>query len=172
MPAKILPNCVLPAPQNNMPHFTTTKRIALTPDQAFAVAADVGSYQEFLPLLKRSVVRGERSKVGDTETFNADLMIAIEKLGLRESFTSHVITDASNRLVSATSSDGLLKSLNAVWKIAATADGRADVTITIDYVLKSKILQLAASGMIDFAAQKIMTAFEQRGLALYGSRLS
>jgi coenzyme Q-binding protein COQ10 len=155
-----------------MPHFSTTRRVNITPDQAYAIAADVASYKDFLPLLKRSVIRGARKKDGEVETFDADLMIAVEKLRVRESFTSHVTADASNRTVTATSSDGPMKSLKAVWKISSQTDGKAEVSITVDYTLKSMLLQLAASGLMDFAAQKIMQAFEERGAALHGSALS
>jgi coenzyme Q-binding protein COQ10 len=155
-----------------MQHLSITRRVNLTPDQAYAIAADVASYKDFLPLLKRSVIRGARKKDGDVEIFDADLTVAFEKLRLQESFTSHVTADAGNLTVTATSSDGPMKSLKAVWKISPQTDGKAEVSITVDYMLKSKLLQLAASGLMDFAAQKIMRAFEERGVALYGSVLS
>lgn len=155
-----------------MPHFFTTRRIALTPAQAYAIAADVASYKEFLPLLNRSTVRGEKQRHGNTEIFDADLQVAFEKLGLRESFTSHVVADSDNRLVTATSSDGPLKSLKAVWKIVVAPDDQTDVSIAIDYTLKSMMLQIIVGKFMDFAAQKILQAFEERGRVLYGAALS
>ena len=120
-----------------MPHFTTTARVNVSADQAFAIGADVASYKEFLPLLKRSVIRGERRQNGTEESFDADLQVALEKLGFRESFTSHVVTNSEKLTVVATSSDGPLKSLRAVWTITAVGSAQADVTIAIDYVLKN-----------------------------------
>ena len=155
-----------------MPNFTATRRVNLTVDQAFSIAADVGSYKDFLPLLKRSVVRGERKRVGDTETFDADLQVVFEKLGFRETFTSHVTTESDQHCVTATSSDGPMKALKAVWNIVGTNDGKSDVSITIDYTMKNMMLQMMAGGLTDFAAQKIMQAFEDRGRALYGKALS
>lgn len=155
-----------------MPHFTLTKRVNLTPDQAFSIAADVGSYKDFLPLLERSTVRGVRTKQGDVESFDAELAIGFAKLGVRESFKSHVICDATNRTVTATSSDGPMKSLRAVWKIAAAGNDAADVSITVDYILKSKMLQMMAGGMMDFAAQKMLQAFEERGRKIYCSTVT
>ena len=155
-----------------MPKFTATRRVNLTVEQAFAIAADVASYKDFLPLLKRSVVRGEKKRVGDTETFDADLQVAFEKLGLRETFTSHVISDAKDQTVTATSSDGPMKALKAVWRILDADNGNADVSITVDYTMKNMMLQMVAGGLTDFAAQKIMQAFEDRGKALYGNVLS
>ncbi len=154
-----------------MSHFTTTRRVNLSADQAFAIAADVGSYKKFLPLLKRSVIRGERRKAGAEISFEADLQVSLEKLGFRESFRSHVVTNNENNTVIATSSDGPLKSLRAVWSIVAAGEGQADVTITIDYILKNMMLQMMAGSMMGFATEKMLQAFEDRGQALYGNSL-
>jgi coenzyme Q-binding protein COQ10 len=150
-----------------MPHFSTTRTVNVTADQAYAIAADVSAYKDFLPLVKRSTVRGEHIKTGDVEIFDADLMVGLENLGLRETFTSQVVTDSGQRIVTATSNDGPMKSLKAVWKITGAANNKSEVSITVDYVFKSMVLQLMAGGMMDFAAQKIMQAFEERGRKLY-----
>jgi coenzyme Q-binding protein COQ10 len=155
-----------------LPKFTATRRVNLTVEQAFAIAADVASYKDFLPLLKRSVIRGERKRIGDNESFDADLQVAFEKLGLRETFTSHVTTNAADHTVTATSSDGPMKALKAVWKIVGADKVNADVSITVEYTMKSMMLQMVAGGLTDFAAQKIMQAFEDRGKALYGKAVS
>lgn len=155
-----------------MPHFSTTRRVNLTPTQAYAIAADVASYKEFIPLLKRSVIRGDRKTENGVERFLADLVLVVPKINITESFTSAVIADITNHQVTATSSDGPLKSLKAVWKISSSADGMADVSITVDYALKNMMLQMMVGGFMDFAAQKIMQAFEDRGRALYNSVLS
>ena len=154
-----------------MSKFSTTRRVDLTVDQAFAIAADVESYKDFLPLLKRSVIRGERKVAGNTTSFDADLQVAVEKLGFTETFTSQVTTDSETHQVTATSSDGPLKSMKTVWNIVA-AGTQTDVSITVDYTLKNMMLQLMAGGIADFAAQKIMTAFEERGRKLYAARSS
>jgi coenzyme Q-binding protein COQ10 len=155
-----------------LPKFSTTRRVNLTVEQAFAIAADVSSYKDFLPLLKRSVIRGEKKRMGNIEIFDADLQVAFEKLGLRETFTSHVISNAEDHTVTATSSDGPMKALKAVWKIVGAENSNADVSITVDYTMKNMMLQMVAGGLTDFASQKIMQAFEDRGMALYGNVLS
>jgi coenzyme Q-binding protein COQ10 len=150
-----------------MPHFSTKRVVELTADQAFSIAADVGSYKDFLPLLGRSALRGPRTQAGEEELFTADLQIAYEKLGFRETFTSQVTTNAVKRNVIATSSDGPLKSLKAVWQIVELSPNKSEVSITVDYALKNAMLQLVAGGMMDFAAQKILSAFEERGRVLF-----
>ena len=150
-----------------MPNFTTTRRVNLSAEQAFSIAADVASYKEFLPLLKRSVIRGERYANGAETIFDADLQVSLEKLGFRESFTSHVVTNSADYSVIATSSDGPLKSLHADWSIVSAGEGQADVTLTIDYTLKNMMLQMLVGSMMGYATEKIMHAFEERGRALY-----
>jgi len=40
-------------------HVAVKRAVPLTLHQAFAIAADVASYKEFLPLCTRSTIRGE-----------------------------------------------------------------------------------------------------------------
>lgn len=155
-----------------MAHFHLTRRVNITADQAFAIAADVGSYKEFLPLVVRSTVRGPKHISGSKAQFEGDLQIRVDKLNLTENFTSAVETDSERRQVTATSSDGPVKSLTAVWEIEPQGGTAADVTIKVDYVLRSMLLQLAAGRLVDYAALKILNAFEARADQLYGSRTS
>jgi coenzyme Q-binding protein COQ10 len=151
--------------------FQMTRRVGITAEQAFGIAADVGSYKEFLPLVVRSTVRGLKKVSATQSEFAGDLQIRVEKLNLTESFTSEVKTDSELRTVTATSQDGPVKSLTAEWVIAPQGKD-ADVTIKVDYVLKSMLLQLAAGRLVDYAAQKILNAFEERAAVLYGSKPS
>jgi coenzyme Q-binding protein COQ10 len=146
-----------------------TRRVAITADQAFAIAADVSSYKEFLPLVVRSTVRGRKDVSASKSEFAGDLQIRVDRLNLTENFTSQVETDSEARQVTATSSDGPVKSLTCIWKIEADGASAAKVTIKVDYVLKSMLLQMAAGGLVDYAAQKILNAFEVRAKQLYGA---
>ncbi len=154
-----------------MAQFQLTRRVAITADQAFGIAADVGSYKEFLPLVVRSTVRGLKQLSQSETQFSGDLQIRIDKLNLTENFTSEVQTNSAFRTVTATSSDGPVKSMTAVWHIEPQGEA-ADVTVKVDYVLKSMLLQLAAGRLVDYAAEKILNAFEDRAAVLYGSRPS
>lgn len=173
MPAKIFSAWPLRAAPRLDPvaQFQMTRRVAITAEQAFGIAADVGSYKEFLPLVVRSTVRGLKKVSATQNEFAGDLQIRVEKLNLTESFTSEVKTDSESRIVTATSQDGPVKSLTAEWHIAPQGKD-ADVTIRVDYVLKSMLLQLAAGRLVDYAAQKILNAFEERAAVLYGSKPS
>ena len=149
-----------------MSRFSLSRRVNVTAEQAFAIAANVGAYKDFLPLVKRSTVRNF-SRVSDQEAkFLGDLQISFDRLGISESFVSAVETNSNHGTVVATSSDGPMKSLRAEWQIAQEGSA-ANVSICVDYVLKSKMLQIAAGGLVNFAAQKILDAFERRAKELY-----
>ena len=150
-----------------MPAVSFKKAVSLSVHQAFAIASDVASYKDFLPLITRSTVRGAAIEVGDVKTFIADLIVAYEKLGLRESFASQVECNQTLGRVTATSQDGPMRQLKAQWQITAIDGARSTVAIDIDYEFRSKLMQLAAGSLMHRAAAKVLEAFEQRGRTLY-----
>ncbi|MDP1700178.1 MAG: type II toxin-antitoxin system RatA family toxin [Aestuariivirga sp.] len=152
-----------------MPRFTVIRRVNFPPQQIFAVVADVGSYEEFLPLVERSTVRNRKPPVDDYESFSADLVIGHKKMGIHESFSSQVETSLENLSVSAVSSGNAVKKLISSWQITPVEDGKSDITFAVDYEMKSPMLQLLMKGMFDMAARKIISAFEARAEKLYKS---
>ena len=150
-----------------MAHVSVKRAVPLTLHQVFAIAADVASYKEFLPLCTRSTIRGAVEEQGGVKKFAADLQIAVIKLGLSESFTSKVEADENNKTVLATSQDGPIKNLHALWTMKSIDGARSEVSITIDYELKNRLLQMAASSMMKHAVARVLEAFEARGAKLY-----
>jgi coenzyme Q-binding protein COQ10 len=148
-----------------MPQFKTTRRVAVPPDIAYRVASDVGAYQEFLPLLEKSVVRGTPSVTGTIARFSAELTVGYAKLNVRETFVSKVTCDAAAKTVTATSQDAPFNDMKTIWSIS-DANGQSDVTISIDYTMHSMLLQFAVSGAMDMAVNKVMAAFEARAIKL------
>ncbi len=149
-----------------MPHFKTSRRVSVPTAVAYEVAADVASYQNFLPLLDRSVLRGPVHEQAGVTTFNAELAVGYAKLNVRETFISKVVCDSRAGTVTATSQDAPFKDMKTVWTIT-DAHGQSDVAIAIDYSMRSMLLQFAVSGAMDMAVNKIMSAFEMRAVALY-----
>lgn len=139
--------------------------MAVAPEVAYAVASDVGAYKDFLPLLERSVIRGTPSTSNNITTFHAELEVGYAKLNLRESFISRVTCDANKKTVTATSQDSPFKDMKTIWSIA-DVNGQSDVTISIDYSMRSMLLQFAVNGAMEMAVNKIMTAFEARAKSL------
>ncbi len=152
-----------------MPSFKTSRRVAVPSASAYAVAADVGAYKDFLPLLEHSLIRGGITEIDGVKTFNAEVAVGYAKLNLRETFFSRVVCDANKQTVIATSQEPPFKHMTAIWTIR-DANGQSDVSISIDYAMRSMFLQFAIAAAMDTAVNKIMTAFEARAKALHNAR--
>jgi coenzyme Q-binding protein COQ10 len=149
-----------------MAQVNVKRVVALTPDQAFAIAADVANYPRFIPGLAAARIEGTSTQSGSVKRFAATLDIAAGPLGT-QNFTCSVEADAAARQVTATSQDGPLKALTCVWTFAPLPGTRCTATVNIDYEFKSKLFQLGASALMDKAVARVMDAFERRGRELY-----
>jgi coenzyme Q-binding protein COQ10 len=152
-----------------MPKFSVTRKVPFTVDQVFAISSDVAQYRQFLPLVRRSVVRNKSLLPDGREAFEAELTVAYKKLGIEETLHSNVTIDKANRLVLAQSTQGPVKHLDAVWKIIETGPDSCEIEFTVDYALKSRTLQFVLSGMFDMMVRKVLSSFEERARFLYGS---
>jgi coenzyme Q-binding protein COQ10 len=151
-----------------MPKFNVTRRVPYSVEQVFAISADVSQYRNFLPLVKRSLVRN-RSRLPDgRESFDAELTVIYRKLGIEETLPSRVVVDPAAYTVTATATEGPVKHLNAEWRILPAGEGQSEISLTIDYQLKSRALQFVLSGMFDMVVRRMLTAFEERAHKLYG----
>lgn len=155
-----------------MPKFSVTRSVPYTAEQVFAIARDVARYKEFLPLTKRSIVRNAKTHEDGTETFEGELTVAYDKLRIEEVMTSRVTVDPKALTVTARSSEGPIRRLESEWRILATGENRCDIIFTVDYELRSRMLQMVFSGMFDLAVRKVMSAFEERARNLYGPAIS
>jgi coenzyme Q-binding protein COQ10 len=151
-----------------LPKFSVARSVPYSAEQVFAIARDVASYREFVPLVTRSVVRNVRALEDGREAFDGDLTLAYAKLGIQETMTSRVTVDPVQLTVRAESNQGPVKHLVSEWRIVAVGPGRAEINFTVDYQMRSRTLQLVFSGMFDMAVRKIMNAFEERARSLYG----
>jgi coenzyme Q-binding protein COQ10 len=153
-----------------MTKFSISRRVPYTIEQIFHIAGDVSSYKDFLPLVKKSIVRNRVTHPDGRTTFEADLTIAYAKLGILETLTSRCVVDPKTMTVRAESSEGPVKSLLSEWKFVDLGKEGTDIQYSVDYTLKSRSLQFLISGMFDMIMRRIMGAFEARAQKLYGSK--
>ncbi len=152
-----------------MPKFSVTRRVSFTADQVFALAADVASYREFLPLVRKSLVRNREELPGGRESFESELVITYRKLGISETMISKVIIDRAANAVTSTAIQGPVQHLDVDWRIVPAGPEACDIHFKVDYALKSRSLQFILSGMFDMIVRRIMSAFEERAKKLYGA---
>ena len=152
-----------------MPKFNVTSTVPFSAEQVYAISCDVAQYRQFIPLVKRSLVRDVVKNADGTESFEAELTVAYKKLNIEETMASKVKADPAKFTVVSTAQDGPVKHLVSTWTIKPQGPNSCEVTLDVDYALKSKALQFVLSGMFDMIVRRIMTAFEERARTLYGA---
>ena len=88
-----------------MPQFSVSRSVPYSAEQVFAIARDVARYRDFLPLVKRSIVRHVEKQPDGTETFEGELTVAYDKLRVQEVMTSRVTVNPAALTVTARSNE-------------------------------------------------------------------
>lgn len=147
-----------------MPKFEATRRVAHSPEEMFALVADVEKYPEFLPLCESLTVRSRRERDGKT-VLVADMSVGYK--AIRETFTTQVLLKPEELTIDVKYIDGPFKYLSNIWSFEPASDG-CFVRFFIDYEFKSRILAAVMGTMFDRAFRMFAEAFEKRADAVYG----
>lgn len=146
-----------------MPKFEATRRVDHTPEQMFALVADIEKYPEFLPLCESLTVRSRKERDGRA-VLVADMSIGYK--AIRETFTTQVLLKPQEKAIDVKYIDGPFKYLSNVWRFEPASDG-CFVRFFIDYEFKSRILGAMMGTMFDRAFRMFAEAFEKRADAIY-----
>lgn len=147
-----------------MPRHSETKHLPYTPEQLFALVADVGRYDEFLPWVTAVRIKSD----SETEMV-ADLIVGFN--AFKERFTSKVTKERPDH-IHVEYVDGPLKYLKNEWRFDAAPDGGTDVHFSVDFAFKNRLFEALAGQMFDRALRRMTGAFEARAHELYGSSKS
>lgn len=143
-----------------MPTHQETRRLPYTPEQVFAVVADVERYPEFLPwCLAARVRRREEAWV------RAELMIGFKLF--RERFTSDIRLEP-HQAIEVVHGQGPFRHLRNHWRFVPDGLGGTEVDFFVDFEFRSRVLQAAIQALFSEAVRRMAGAFEARAAALYG----
>ena len=148
-----------------MPKHETTRRVAHSPDQMFALVADVESYPQFLPMCEALTVRSRKERDGVT------LIVAEMTVGykaIRETFTSQVHLRPDDLIIDVKYLDGPFRYLTNEWRFEPLEGGGTLVHFYIDYEFRSRILGAMMGAMFDGAFRMFSHSFEKRADEIYG----
>ncbi len=148
-----------------MPTHSEKKILPYSPDQMYALIADIEKYPEFLPWCVGARIRGRRDD-GGLEIVDADLVISFKVF--RERFGSRVMLNRAERVIDVEYLDGPFRYLNNHW-VFREAEGGCEVDFFVDFEFKSKTLQAIIGVVFYEAMRRIVAAFEARADALYRS---
>lgn len=149
-----------------MPRFETTRRVAFTAEEMFAVVADVERYPQFLPMCEGLRVRSRQEEAGVT-TLVATMSIGYK--AIRENFTTRAVLqpNAAPMRIDVSYLDGPFHHLDNRWRFVPRETG-SDIHFWIDYEFRSAMLGLVMGAVFDKAFRKFAEAFEDRARAVYG----
>ncbi len=140
------------------------KILPYTPEQIYAMVADIEAYPEFLPWCRAARIRQSHTQEQVTN-LQADLVIAFS--AFREKFGSDVRLDPNALQIDVNYLDGPFRKLVNQWKFSPVPEG-TKVEFFVEFEFKSKILQIAIGQVFDQAMRRIVHAFEERAKLLYG----
>jgi coenzyme Q-binding protein COQ10 len=151
-----------------MPQFRTARVLPYDPAGLYAIAADVQFFPAFVPLCRAVRIWNASTGEDGTTVFTARLDIAYAKLAITESFESEVTCDPNRLSVKSYSLKPPFRYLDSTWHFLPHRSGGAKVNISIDYELRSRMLQLLMTASFDLVMNRVIAAFEGRAAELHG----
>ena len=147
-----------------MPGIRETRTVPYSAEQMFDLVADVARYKEFLPWVIATRVRSDSK----TEMV-ADMVVGFKSF--RESFTSRV-TKRRPEMIDVIYVDGPLRDLDNEWHFTNLPEGGCRIDFSVEFTFKNRVFEALAGQYFDRAFRKLVSAFEARAEALYGSSSS
>lgn len=143
-----------------MPTHAEKRNLPYTPEQLFALVAEVEKYPKFLPwCLASRITRREGS------AFYADLIIGYKMV--REKFHSKVTVRKPDH-IHVEYLEGPMKYLSNHWRFIEEQDGSCTIDFFVDFEFKNIVLQNLMGLFFEKAVRKMVEAFEARAEDLYG----
>ena len=142
-----------------MPRHEEDRLLLFTPEQLFALVADVEAYPTFLPWCLAARIKERKGNV-----LTADLVIGYK--AFREKFTS-VVTLESPERISAKYIAGPLAHLSNEWQFLPAGEGKCALRFFVDFGFRSSLLGAMMDVFFDKAFRKMVAAFEARAHELY-----
>ncbi len=145
-----------------MPTHSEKRILPYTPEQIYALVAQVEHYPKFLPWCLASRITSHEDDI-----FYADLIIGYKMM--RERFTSKV-TLTHGEHVHVEYIKGPMKHLSNHWRFREVNNGSCELDFYVDFEFKNQIFQSLMGAFFDKAVRKMVEAFETRADDLYGSK--
>jgi coenzyme Q-binding protein COQ10 len=150
-----------------MPNFCTSRRVAHSAADMFALVAAVEHYPEFVPLCQSMRVL-RREQAGSEETVVATMTVAYKPF--TESFTSRVVLNPARNEIKVDYLDGPFRRLHNRWAFTPLGESHSEIGFYLDYEFRSRVLQMLMGAVFDRAFRTFADAFEARANAVYGQR--
>lgn len=125
-----------------------------TPEQLFALAADVESYPRFLPWCLRARIRSR-----DGDRLEVENLFGLGLLHAR--FISHAEAEPPHRLI-ITSEDGPFRRFKLEWRFSPLGEEGCRVEARYQMLLRSPMMHAAAAMALPGIEHKVVRNFRER----------
>ena len=147
-------------------HHHVTRLLPYTPDQLFRLIGDVERYPEFVPWI--TSMRTWNARDLDPGVNQLDAEAGVGFSFLKERFSTRVRRDGVSHQIDVGLLSGPFRKLTNRWRFIPEGEGTR-VEFDIDFQFKSRLLEGLLSANFHHAVERLMTIFEDRAKALYGS---
>ena len=137
-----------------------TALVPYTPEQMFALVADIERYPEFVPSVVGAKVlqKDERGVIGQLE---------MERAGIREKFTTRNVFEPPVRM-SLALVDGPFRLLDGLWTFDAVGDKGTKIRLAIRFEFANPLSAMLLSRAFEKTCGDMVDAFVDRARIVYG----
>jgi ribosome-associated toxin RatA of RatAB toxin-antitoxin module len=141
---------------------TQTALVPYTPTEMFQLVSDIASYAAFLPGCLSSAILEEKDQqvLGKLE---------VGHLGFSRSFVTRNTLSAPEKIDIALV-EGPFLSLSGCWEFKPLGEKGCKVSLELVFELDNGFLKTLVSKIFDKASQKLVNAFVDRAVVIYGER--
>ena len=152
-----------------MPTHAEKRIVPYSPEEMYALIADVGRYPEFLPWCAAARIREVRPLQDEPgEVMDADLVISFKVY--RERFGSRVTLFPDEHRIEVEYLDGPFHHMQNRWRFHPRGEQACEIDFFVEFEFRSSILQRLIGLVFTEAMHRVVRAFEKRAAALYGAR--
>ncbi len=137
-----------------MPTLEFNRHVGHSPEQMFALVADLESYPRFIPNCRAMAVKPDRMANGDVRFATMTLSFG----PVTQGYTSRVVFNAGQGTIDARATDGPFSYLVSHWRFAPD-DGGTRVHFDIDFKISNPLIAAVAEPAFAAKQREIMDAF-------------
>ncbi len=142
-----------------MPSLTQIKTLPHKAQHVYQLVMDIEKYPEFLPWCKQARI----VRTISNHNLEADLLINFKNFFEKyRSDVKHGYNAESGYFIDVVAIEGPFRKLINQWKFRDLEDGNCSVEFFIEFEFNSIFLSKLLGGFFEKAAEKMMTAFEDR----------
>jgi ribosome-associated toxin RatA of RatAB toxin-antitoxin module len=136
--------------------------VPYSPEQMFALVADVESYPSFLPWCHDA--RIERQNEDEVEA-----TLEIRRGGIGKNFrTRNTLQPPESITLELV--EGPFRSLGGAWTFSALGDGGCKVSLALGFEFESRLTDLLLGAFFEEICNSLVDAFTRRAHEIYGTR--